>query len=71
MKTIINCALDNKSKAIMLIVVKLVQKGHEFKESITFDDIQKCSCVGVCLVVVCETDDMIIVFRSFSPQTIR
>ena len=55
----------------MLIVVKLVQKGHEFKDSITFDDIQKCSCVGVCLVVVCETDDMIIVFRSFSPQTIR
>ena len=39
---------------------------HGLKEPITFDSIQKCSCVGVCLVVVSEIDDIITVFRSSS-----
>ena len=43
---------------------------HGLKEPITFDDIQKCSCVGVCLAVVSETDDIITVFRSSSPPIV-
>ena len=51
-----------------LIIVKNTVRG--LKEPVMFDDIQGYSCVGVCFVVVSETDDTIIVFRSFSPTTV-
>lgn len=51
-----------------LIIVKNTVRG--LKEPVMFDDIQGYSCVGVCFMVVSETDDTIIVFRSFSPPTV-
>ena len=47
----------------------MCNRVHGLKESITFDDIQQFSRNGVRLVMVSESDDIIVVFRSFSPPT--
>ena len=39
-------------------------------ESITFDDIQRRFCVSICLVVVCEIYNVMVVVRSFSPPIV-
>ena len=48
----------------------MCERVHGLKEPVTFDDIQRCLCAGVCLVIVSETDDIIISFRSFFWPTI-
>ena len=46
-----------------------IEDEEKMGKNVAFD-IQRCFCVGVCLVIVNEVDDIIIVLRSFFPSTV-
>lgn len=66
------CANDERHKKVWKIILEYVEKRFmNLGEPITFDNIQICFCINICLVVLYEMYNGIVIARSFLPPVVR